>query len=342
MKPLYFRLPSLIVCTFMACAAFAQGLEQKIDAYLQQQHQAGKFNGNVLVVDHGKKLLTKSYGYADAAHSRALTTRDRFHIGSIAKEFDAVGIMMLVDEGKLKVTDHVSKYFPELHAWAASVTVLNLLQYTSGLPDVNWKTVKTDGDNWRDLLAVTQLKFEPGTQYDYNNNNTFMRRRLIEKISGMSFDRFVRERLLKPAGIRNAVIDPDENTPTLAKPFDNDLKAYPLIAPITGWTCLDLEDFLRWSNALNTFKLISPAATLQLSQPFKEGSQTGLGRNVMNDGKITEHTHDGVAIRYQALLHYQASASRTIILMTNQRQGNVYDLAAGIEQLLDNDPSKTK
>ncbi len=286
MQSLYFRLSSLIVCLFMTCVAFGQGLEQKIDAYLQQQHHDGKFNGNALVVDHGKKLLTKSYGYADAAHSRALTTGDRFHIGSIAKEFDAVRIMMLVDQGKLKVTDHVSKYFPELPAWAASVTVLNLLQYASGLPELNWKTVKNDSDNWRDLLAITQLKFEPGTQYDYNNNNTFMRRRLIEKISGMRFDRFVRERLLKPAGIKNAVIDPDEDIPMLAKPFDNDLKAYPLIAPISGWTCLDLDDFLRWSNALNTFKLISPAATLQLSQPFKEDAQTGLGKNVMNNGKI--------------------------------------------------------
>jgi D-alanyl-D-alanine carboxypeptidase len=333
MRSTYIISFSLIFLTTFT--AFGQDNGRKIDAYLQEQHLAGKFNGNALILENGKRLLFKSYGYADAAKTEPLTPKHRFHIGSIAKEFDAVGVMMLAEQGKLKLTDPLSKYIPELPAWSKSITIKNLLQYTSGLPDVNWKTIKNDSDNWRDLMAATQLKFAPGTQYDYNNNNTFMRRKLIEKISGISFKDFVQRRLLERAGIQNGVIDPDDNTPLLAKPFDNNFKVYPLAPPITGWTCLDLDDFLKWSDALNAFKLINARSTLQISEPFNNEAQTGLGSNMMKNGKIVNHTHGGVAIRYQAIMQYQAKTSRTIILMTNQRQDNINDLAGAINQMLD-------
>jgi D-alanyl-D-alanine carboxypeptidase len=200
---------------------------------------------------------------------------------------------------------------------------------------VNWKTVQSDADNWTNLMALKALKFMPGTQYDYNNNNTFMRRRLIENVSGKSFKDFVEQRLLTRAGVKNGIVNPSENTPMLAKPFDNNYKSYLLVPPISGWTCLDLAGFYQWSKAINSFRLISAASTLQMSTPFQAEAQAGLGNTKMQDGRITIHEHDGIAIRYQALIQYQASKDRTIILMTNQRQDNIYDLAGEINKILD-------
>ena len=116
-------------------------------------------NGNVLIADHGKVIFRGAFGYADGSRKIPLTLSDRFDIGSISKEFDAVGIMILAQEGKLKSSDPVSKFVPGLQPWADAVTVDQLMHYTSGLPDIDWNTVTTDEDALRNLRALKKLDF---------------------------------------------------------------------------------------------------------------------------------------------------------------------------------------
>ncbi len=150
-----------------------------------------------------------------------LSSHCRFRTGSISgrigKEFDAVGVLMLVDQGKLSLNDPVSKFSPALPSWAATVTMDDLLHYTSGLPDVDWRTVKNDGDIWRNLRAVEQLNFPAGSHYTYNN--TFLRRRVIEKVSGMSFAKFLQTQEFPKARVHDAVIDPTDGPPERRDPF---------------------------------------------------------------------------------------------------------------------------
>jgi CubicO group peptidase (beta-lactamase class C family) len=147
-------------------------------------------------------------GKADASGKDMLTADYRFHIGSIAKEFNGVGIMLLKEERNLSLDDKVSKYLPELPAWANKISILNLLQYTSGLPNIKWETVKSDADIMNDLKKLDTLLFEPGTNYYYNNNNVFLQRRIIERITGMPFNAFVKQQLLIPANMNYSVVDP--------------------------------------------------------------------------------------------------------------------------------------
>ena len=318
--------------------AAAQNKAAQIDAYLQQAHTAGLFNGNVLVTDHNKAVIKEAIGYADTSRQVMLTTAYRFHIGSIAKEFDAVGIMLLQEQGKLNLNDKVSKFFPNLPAWAEKVSVKNLLQYTSGIPEVKWKTVHSDADNWKDLQALTTLDFEPGSTYAYKNSNTFLRRRIIEKVSGLSFNNFVVRSLLKPAGIKNGIMDPTEKDALIARSFNDDFKQDGLTVPISGWTCLNLEDFYKWGQCINKFCIINPASTREIITPFAPGKQAGLGGGSMEGNQVITHVHDGVTMRYQALLKTNAPKGRTIILLTNQRQNNVYEIAEAIEAILDGKP----
>ena len=95
--------------------------------------------------------------------------------------------MMLKEQGKLTLDDKISKFLPELPAWANTINVKILLQYTSGLPDVKWSSVKNDGDDLKDLMQLKKLDFEPGSNYAYNNNNVFLQRRIIEKITAIKF-----------------------------------------------------------------------------------------------------------------------------------------------------------
>jgi D-alanyl-D-alanine carboxypeptidase len=333
-----------LILTLLSLISFKQQVSaqknkiSQIDYYLQSAYDLGLFNGNVLITDNNKVIFEKAIGYADASKEIPLTTQYRFHIGSIAKEFDAAGIMMLQEEGKLNINDKVLKYFPGLSSWAAKVSIKNLLQYTSGIPDIKWKTVHSDEDNWKDLQALTTLDFEPGSNYAYNNNNTFLRRRIIEKVSGLSFNEFVAQKMLKPAGIRNGTVDPSEADKLVAKSFNDDFKQDALNAPISGWTCLNLDDFYKWSQCINHFCLINPESTLEIITPFAAGKQSGFGGGSMKGNRVVTHVHDGTTMHYRALLDTDALKGRTIILLTNQRQSNIYEVAADIKAILDSKP----
>lgn len=241
-----YKTPFAIFLLILGTATvFAQSKATLIDTMIRRTNRLGLFSGNVLVVDNGKTIYKNAIGFTNERRSAALTSQYRFHIGSIAKEFNAVGIMILKEQGKLNLDDKVSKYLPQLPAWANTISIKNLLQYTSGLPDIKWKTVKGDADIMADLLKTDSLNFKPGTSYDYNNMNVFVQRRIIEKITGVPFNRFVIENELKPAGMSTAVVDPVETTPLMAISYNNDLKKGALIYPITGWVAVTLDDFIN-------------------------------------------------------------------------------------------------
>ena len=128
---------------------------------LHQTNRLGLFNGNVLVVDNGKVIYKNAIGYNDALKEGMLTEQYRFHIGSIAKEFNAVGIMMLKEQGKLSLDDKVSKYLTGLPKWADKVSIRNLLQYTSGVPDVKGKPLKATATTWPTCKNSKSLILNP-------------------------------------------------------------------------------------------------------------------------------------------------------------------------------------
>ncbi|QHS58296.1 serine hydrolase [Chitinophaga agri] len=324
---------------FILPAAFGQQSKAAaIDSVIQRAYRLGVFNGNVLVKDNNRTVYHTAIGQADATGSQPLTEQHRFHIGSIAKEFSAAGIMLLQQEGRLSLHDHVSKYLPNLPSWADSIEIIHLLQYTSGLPDVKWKTVNTDADNMADLQQLTRLNTVPGQTYAYNNNNIFLQRQIIEKVSGRSFKDFVTQRLLLPAGMKTAIVDPTETTPLMSKSFSNDKKQDPLTIPISGQTAVTLQDLYLWSEAINHFKILHPASTRTILYPFAPNRQAGLGGGGMEGNKMIRHVHDGTGRNFQALLVSDPVKGRTVILLTNNMQNNLYDFNTAIQNILDGKP----
>ncbi|RYY54453.1 MAG: class A beta-lactamase-related serine hydrolase [Chitinophagaceae bacterium] len=288
-----------------------------------------------MVADKGKVIFQASFGNAGPVGYPSLTRDYRFHIGSIAKEMNAVAIMKLAEQGKLKVTDKISNYLPGLPRWSDSVSILNLLQYTSGVPNVKWKTVSNDGDNWSDLVHTAKLDFRPGSKYDYNNNNVYLQRRIIASVSGKDFNRYVVEELLNPAGVTDAVMDPTEKDRMMARAFDNKGSIDPLAVPISGWTAFTIEGFYKWTMAIRNFKLISPASTSVILTGYKPGNQSGLGGGMLAGDTIVSHVHDGTARNYQALLADYPAKGRTILLMTNNQQNNLYAFEKSVNNFLD-------
>ena len=184
----------------------------QIDTYLNQIHQNGQLNGNVLVIKDGKTVYENSFGYADGSKKIALNKDYRFNVGSVYKEFPAVAIMQLVENKKLALDDKVSKYLPELPEWSKRIAIKNLLQYSSGLPQIAWGNYFgkglgiTDADIMRDLQNMDTLAFEPGTDYIYSNNNPLLLIKIVERITNTSYSEYLENHVLAPAGMKSSVV----------------------------------------------------------------------------------------------------------------------------------------
>jgi CubicO group peptidase (beta-lactamase class C family) len=323
---------------FVKLAVAQDPRSAKLDSLFKNAARIGVFNGNVLVTENGKTLYQASFGYADGKKTTNLTPSYRFNIGSIAKEFNEVAIMMLQEKGKLALSDQVSKHIKDMPKWADSISILNLLQYTSGLPNSKWNEINGDADNLRFLKTVAQLDFKPGTKYVYNNNNVFLQRQIVESITKMPFNDFVKEKMLKPLGMNESIVDPTVNDAKIARAFNSQQVEDPLTPPFSGWTNVTLGDFYKWANAINNFKLITPASTRTILYGFAPGNQSGLGRGTMDGNKLTTHVHDGTAGNYQALLVTAAPKNNVTLLLTNNKQGNLYTFNRAIEAILAGKP----
>jgi tetratricopeptide (TPR) repeat protein len=340
MMPKIVRSLLLVVSLLATQSSYGQTSRnlKQIDSLLEKAHNLGVFNGNLLVSEKGKIIYKKTIGWAEASKRIKLTEDYRFHIGSIAKEFNAVGIMMLKEQGKLSLEDKVSKYLPELPLWAKKISIRHLLQYTSGIPQSNWNEIKGDADNMNFLKTVTKLDFEPGTKYDYNNNDVFLQRRIIEKVTGLPYESFVMQKLFKPCGINSAIFDPREIDKLVAMGYNDQKIQDNVNREISGWPALNLMDFYRWSECINSFTLITPISTKEIITPFSPDNQTGLGHGTVEGKLLTNHRHDGTSKNYQALLISNATTSRTIILMTNNKQGNLDAISKSVKSILEGSP----
>lgn len=340
----YHRQLFLFSITFLLLTGnvFAQVKKiNQIDSLMKWSNQTGIFNGNVLVSKNNKIIYSASFGFTDVSKTEKLTTDYRFNIGSITKEFSSAALLQLQEQGKLNIEDKISKYLPELPKWADEVPIKDLLQYTSGIPNVNWKKVRNDKDIFDGLMRIDSLDFKPGTNYDYNNNNIFLRQFIVERLTGMSFKRYAEQFIFKPCKMTSSVMTPLENEAYIAKGFNIDLVVDKADLPITGGTYLTTNDLLKWSDCLHSGKVINANSLFILGQQFNlPDTQSSLGEAKYKNRKLTTHIHDGRAGSYEALLVSDLNEKLTIILLGNNYNGKLFDISDAIAAILKNEKYK--
>ncbi|MGN7884663.1 serine hydrolase [Dyadobacter sp. 22481] len=307
-------------------------LSRRIDSLMQAAHRIGVFNGNVIVVNKGQTIYKAAVGFADGSRQYPLTQQKRFDIGSVAKEFNGISIMLLAEKGKLSVTDHIRKYLPELPAWADSIQIAHLLNYTSGLPG---NPANTDQDVLNDLLALKHLANAPGKSYIYSYANVYLQQRIIEKVSGLKYHAFVEKNILKPLEMKHTAMDLPINDTTMAVAFNNKFVNEKPRETTTGWPRLTVEDLYRFMSAVDSYKLVGKASVQQLSQHFGEG-ESSLGEAKFEQGELVWHQHHGSNYNYEALITHDLKKDRFVILMTNNQNFKVRQLASAILSILDN------
>jgi len=249
-------LRTLLLFSGLGLLALQAGADEpRIAPVLQPFVDSHSLAGAVtLVASKDKVLSLEAVGYADIAANRKMTTDSVFWIASMSKPITGTALMLLVDEGKVNVDDPVEKYLPEFRRQMVTVyrddstrllktpkhpiTVRNVLAHTSGLPFQSAVEQPT-----LDLLplreatrsyALTPLDFEPDTKYQYSNAGINTAGRIIEVVSGVSFEQFLEDRLFKPLGMKDTTFWPnEEQVARLAKSYrpnaaKTDLEEFPI------------------------------------------------------------------------------------------------------------------
>jgi CubicO group peptidase (beta-lactamase class C family) len=183
------------------------------------------------VIDHGRVVLAKGYGFADLGRRLPITPRTRFDIASTSKQFTAASVLLLAARGRLSLDDDVRKYVPELPRHDTAITLRHLLHHTSGLPNyidllVNsgkrYEEVTTDDDALAALAGAPQLQFPPGTAFRYNDSGYFLLSLVVKRVTGRSLREFAAENLFAPLGMTDTRIVDDltREVPGRAVPYE--------------------------------------------------------------------------------------------------------------------------
>ena len=188
------------------------GMTREIDTYLKKHFKSGEPGVAVLAVLNNKVVLRKGYGMANLEHGIQMSKKHVFRIGSITKQFTAAAIMMLVEDGKLKVTDPITKYLKDYPTHGYNITVEHLLNHTSGIksytsmPQTWEEKTRTDMtvEELIDYFKKEPMDFPPGERMLYNNSGYILLGAIIEKVSGKSYQEFINEKIFKPLGMKNS------------------------------------------------------------------------------------------------------------------------------------------
>ena len=332
-------------------AAERQERAQRADLLVQTLHRQGHFNGNVLLAENGQAFCRAAVGTADFATGRKLDEDSVFDLASLSKAFTAMAIMILHERGALAYDDTLEMYFKDFPY--KTVTVRDLLNHTSGLPDyieiflAQWdKHRMAENQDVLDMLYERRppFRFAPGTKWEYSNTGYVLLALLVERVSEKTFSQFLRENIFGPLQMdRTAVINPRKNghvpdDMAIGYIYSHQSGRYELpdALPESSFvTYMDgmqgdgsvnstIGDLLKWDQALYTEKLVRKATLdeaftstqILRGEPFGYGF--GWGIMTGSRGKILRHS--GGWPGYKTTLIRYIDRRRTLIVLCNVQQ----------------------
>ena len=200
-----------------APSAPAQSKVERIDALVSKYHDLNLFNGAALVAEDGRAIYSRGFGDAVMEFDVPNTPDTRFRIGSVTKQFTAAIVLQLVEEGRIDLQASITDYLPDYPpAQGDKVTIHHLLTHTSGIPSYTdlpgfmegpVREPFTPSDSLLPVFWEMDLEFEPGARWSYNNSGYHILGVIIERVTGRSYDRVLRERILEPLGLENTGYD---------------------------------------------------------------------------------------------------------------------------------------
>lgn len=266
-----------------------------IDSIMNAYYKPNEPGAVILIAEEGNVLFRKAYGMANLELNIPQKAENNFAIASNTKQFTAVCILQLVQQGKINLQDNIKKYLPAYNTHGRHISVENLLTHTSGI--VDYPSISTFNKEHihhttqEDIIQSFQndsLQFEPGTEYNYCNSNYFLLGVMIEKVSGLSFEEYLQKNIFDVVGMKNTFVGSHfKLTPNLVNGYQlmDDGKYFPAFYFDWSWPfsaggiISNVDDLLKWDEALYTNKILDQKwiDLAETSYILKNGDTTGYG-----------------------------------------------------------------
>lgn len=325
---------------------------QEIDSLFTSWNVSNHPGGSVLVSRDGKTIFSKSYGLANIEYEVANTKHTLFNIGSISKQFTAMGIVLLEQQNKLSIDDDISKHIPELPDFGETITIRHLLHHTSGLRDLHgllglagWRRgdLETNDDIYRIIKNQKELNFKPGEEFLYSNTGYILLAKIIENASQLEFDQWMKQNIFQPLGMKDTYV-----ATSLNKIVPNNATSYYLREEFESameyWgyfgsgnihsTTKDLNIWLQnFSTPQNNWE--SAFDKLLSTTPLNNGFETNYGFGI----RIEEYAgkkviqHGGSVGGFRAIARAFPEEHLNIVILSNYSSSNIGSKANKISDI---------
>ncbi len=343
--------------------SYGQAKADKIDKLISTYAEYGKFNGSVLVAEKGKVIYQKGLGLADMEWNVPNRPATKFRLGSITKQFTAMLIMQLVEQGKLKLDIPISTYLPDYPKKSGDIiTIHHLLTHSSGIPNITsfrgfMKDISRNSYSPQQLVhlfADSALQFKPGERNSYSNSGYMLLGYIIEKITGKSYEQVLQENIFTPLNMKNSGYD--LSRPLLknrARGYEKNGRLYinanfiDMSVPYAaGALYSTVEDLYLWDQALYGNQLLRKENMdlLFIKHIPAGGGHYGYGWNIykMPLGNTAERIdvigHGGGIDGFNTQLIRMPSDKSFIVLLNNTGQAPLNEMTEAIAAILHNKP----
>jgi CubicO group peptidase (beta-lactamase class C family) len=275
-----------------------------IDSVMSASFKPGRPGGVILVARDGIPLFRKAYGQANLELNIPNKPENVFAIASMTKQFTAVGILQLVQQGKLSLQDDIRKYLPEYNTHGKVITIEHLLTHTNGIPNITMRpdfgrqeVVEPSQEELLGCVMDEPLLFEPGSDCSYNDFGFTLAALIIERVSEMRYSEYLQRNIFDPLGMKSSSVGTRERSiPLFVSSYQSAGDTLFRPAGYFSWrwnlgmgdivTCVD--DMLLWDEALYTNKLLNQDLLKKAWSPY-----------VMADGRKTNYGYGWAVSQYQ-------------------------------------------
>ena len=327
--------------------------EKRADQLFYPYSEEGVPGGVVGVIKNGELVFSRAYGLANLTHGIPYKVNTPGNIGSVSKQFTAMAILLLEQQGKLSLEDDVRKHIPELPDLGQVVTLKNMLNHTNGfreiynlMPMTGWK----GEDQLRREEIIEMLKRQeelqaaPGEEYNYNNSAFILLAEIVERISGKSFPEFMKEYVFTPLEMNSTRVRPNPAViiPGASQGYVADSLGYSEAGDLyaaygAGGIYTTLEDFSKWMGNFSTpvlggEKLVKRLVTVDTLNNGDTMSYA-LGIGVDKFRGLQAYSHGGADIAHRAFLVYFPEIDGGVVAMSNNASFNSGGIAYEMAEL---------
>jgi len=315
---------------------FAQSLETRIDSTIKAEFNDPSGPGGVfMVAQKGKVIYQKAFGKANLELDADLHTDNVFELGSMTKQFTAIAVLMLEQQGKISVKDPVSKYIPDYPA-GDKITIHHLLTHTSGIKDfTKMKTLPEVAQKEMtpkmmvDFFKNEPVDFAPGEKFEYNNSGYVLLGYIIELVTGETYENFITKNIFQKAGMEHSYYATDRNV-IRKRAYGYHKKSYGYVnktvisfsVPFASGALMStLDDMLKWQNALNHNILLNKAETKKAFTKYKLTNDKeftyGYGWHIKDINGTPTREHGGSIFGFKTMGVYIPEADIYVLGLSN-------------------------